>query len=133
MQLLKLFLQKFLLTLLAIQILNLSIYNSVFYEVEASYTAKDLPKDANPVDSFAELIVESVDGCQDAFPEPTKSNEKQTPELKHNVAFKMIHFNRFPGIPEKEHVQYDQRPVDLAVFQNNYSYLFWKEINHPPA
>lgn len=133
MPLLKLYLQKFLLTLLAIQILNLSIYNSDFYEVQSSYAKKGVVKETNPVDSFAELIVESVDGCQNAFPEPTQSNEKQTPELKHNITFKMIHLDGFARVPEQVAVQYDRSPADLPLFQNQYSFLYWKEINHPPA
>jgi hypothetical protein len=133
MQRLKRYLQKFMLTLLAIQILNLSIYNTDFYVVQSSYTEKEVAKDDNPVDSFAELIVESVDGYQDAFPETDQKNEKQAPELKHNITFKMIYLDRFAKIPEKVVLNYDQSPADLPVFQNKYSFLFWKEINHPPA
>ncbi len=79
MQLLKLYLQKFMLTLLAIQILNLSIYNTDFYVAQSDYTANEVTQEENPVDSFAELIVESVDGYQDAFPETGQGNEKQAP------------------------------------------------------
>lgn len=121
------------LTLLAIQILNLSIYNTEFYEAQSSYTENETSQESNPVDSFAELIVESVDGYENAFPETEQQGEKQAPELKHNITFKMIYLDRFARIPEKITLHYDQAPADLPVFQNNYSFLFWKEINHPPA
>ncbi len=45
----------------------------------------------------------------------------------------MIYLDRFAKVPEKVTLNYDRSKADLPVFQNNYSFLFWKEINHPPA
>jgi hypothetical protein len=120
------------LVILAIQILNLSIYNTDFYNFSMPDNAKTLANEINPVDSFAELIVESVPGYQDTFPETSEQNGKQSPDIKHNITFKMIHQDRFAKVPAPA-PHYTLSPRDLPLFRNTYSYLFYKEINHPPA
>lgn len=119
--------------MLALQILNLSIYNTNFYSNNIFRTNKAQLKDINPIDSFAELMVEDVAGYQNAFPEPAHKDNKQSGELKQNISFQLFHQNHFPKIQEKT-VSHDQASDDeLSAFCNHYSFLFWKEINHPPA
>lgn len=121
------------LTFLALQILNLSIYNTDCYVFNDFFPAKNQVKDINPIDSFAELMVENVAGYQNAFPEPKQQDDKQSGELKHNISFKMIHLNQFASIPEKPELPELHADNRLTGFCNQYSFLFWKEINHPPA
>ncbi|WP_118976314.1 hypothetical protein [Taibaiella koreensis] len=129
----RLYSRKFLLVILALQILNLSIYNTNFYCNNCFCSAKAQLKDANPIDSFAELMVEDVAGYQNAFPEPRHKNDKQSGELKHNISFKMVHQDHFARLPENIVYHNDGAAMALPGFCDNYSYLFWKEINHPPA
>ncbi len=129
----RLYFRKFMLVILALQILNLSIYNTNFYCSNCFCSAKSQLKDVNPIDSFAELMVEDVAGFQNAFPEPKHKNDKQSGELKHNITFKMFHQDRFAKVPERILYLNDNTAAELPRFCNNYSYLFWKEINHPPA
>lgn len=125
--------KKFTLVILALQILNLSIYNTNFYRSNCFSSARAQLKDINPIDCLAELVVEDVAGIQNAFPEPKHKSDKQSGELKHNISFKMLHQDSFAKIPEKIMSYGDVAAIPLPRFCNNYSYLFWKEINHPPA
>jgi len=129
------YLTKFMLTVLALQILNLSIYNTSFYANDIFAGSKNQVKDDNPIDSFAEFIVEDLGGVINAFPEQpdNRNSSKQSGELKHNITFKMVFENRFEQISLKPVFIPDSRTSDLPEFRNNYSYLFWKEINHPPS
>lgn len=135
MHTLPLYLKKIMLVVLALQILNLSIYNTSFYSSDTLSTQKAQVKDENPIDSFAEFIVEDIGGIDNAFPEdePGKSTSKQSGELKHNITFKMVHEDHFEKIAVKTSFPVDKRKAELPLFCNNYSFLFWKEINHPPS
>ncbi len=133
MPLLKTYLTKFTLVILALQILNLSIYNTNFYSGNFFRSTKAQLKDINPIDSFAELMLEDVAGYPNAFPEPTHKNNKQSGELKQNTSFNLFHQDHFPEIKEKAIVYEAASDLELPIFCNNYSYLFWEEINHPPS
>lgn len=125
--------RKFVLVVLALQILNLSIYNTNFYVFNTFSSAKALVKDANPIDSFAELMLENMAGYENAFPEPTHKNDKQSGELKQNISFNLFHQDHFPEVNEKPASYAAAKDIALTGFCNNYAYLFSKEINHPPA
>lgn len=133
MPVVNLYFKKFILVILALQILNLSIYNTNFYVFNCFNSSKEQIKDVNPIDSFAELIVENVGGYNNAFPEPTHKNEKQSGDLQHNITFKLICQDNFASIPDKVAFQPETSGIDCPLFREQYSYLFWKEINHPPA
>lgn len=125
--------RKCLLAVLALQILNLSICNTSFYSSNLFRASKAQVRDFNPIDSFAELMLEDVAGIADAIPEPSHKNNKQSGELKQNISFKLYHQNHFPELKEKTTPYNAASEKALAGFCNNYSYLFWEEINHPPA
>lgn len=129
-----LYLKKITLVFLALQILNLSIYNTDFYNFH-TYTSAE-QADLNPVDSFAELIVESVDGYEDSFPESEpdkKQQDKPATDLKHNITFKLIHLDFFTQLTDNTCFSYSAAEREPSVFQNKYSFLFFEEINHPPS
>lgn len=125
--------KKFTLVILALQILNLSIYNTDFYVFNCFTSAKAQVKDVNPIDSFAELMVEDIGGYENAFPEPAHKNDKQSGELKHTTSFNLIRQDHFPSVPAKATLHSDIAGTECPLFCEQYSYLFWKEINHPPA
>lgn len=131
MHVLNLYLKKFTLIILALQILNLSIYNSDFYNFHTITIEQQ--QDLNPVDSFAELIIESVDGYQNAFPESENQTEKQASGLKQTVSFTLIQLDFFTRLPEKNCFTYEAKEKPCSPFRENYSYLFFEEINHPPS
>jgi len=127
-----LLLKKLTLVFLALQILNLSIYNTDFYNFH-TYTSVEI-EDLNPVDSFAELILESVDGYENTFPESNeKQQDKPASDLKHNITFKLIKLDFFTGIDDQHSFAYAAVEREPSVFQNKYSFLFFEEINHPPS
>lgn len=128
------YLKKIVLVFMALQIFNLSIYNTDFYVHNPLKSPVTQVKDINPIDSFAELIIENIGGHNNAFPEPFRKNEKQSGEMvKHGISFKMIHLDHFAKIPEKETLHDAINDIPLSGFCNQYSFLYWKEINHPPA
>lgn len=117
---------------MALQILNLSIYNTDFYNFH-NYTLAERAN-LNPVDSFAELILERIDGFEDSFPESEREQqEKPAGNLKHNISFKFVQLNFANPIAEGTCFSYAASDRELALFQNKYSYLFFEEINHPPS
>jgi len=133
MPLLKVYLQKFTIVLLALQILNLSICNTGFYTFNSFCPPQAQLKDSNPIDSFAEFLVENVNGYENAFPESGHQNEQQSGELKQNISFKLYYTEPVAIISPRPQPANDPQPVKRTGFCNNYSYLFWKEISHPPA
>ncbi len=131
MSVLNLYLKKFTLVILALQILNLSIYNTDFYDF--SYLSARQQEEFNPVDSLAELLVESVEGFQDTFPESNHAKGKQSSEAKSNMSFKMHHLVFFAVLPERPQYAPEPESVPGSAIPEHYSYLFYKEINHPPS
>ena len=122
--------------LLALQILNLSIYNTDFYI--HSFLSPQEPTqsqidDQNSIDCFAEMVVEDMAGYQNAFPETPQKTTKQRGELKHNINFKLFQIDNFAKVVTKTGIHYSPYKEKYPLFLDHYSYLFVKEINHPPA
>jgi len=117
---------------MALQILNLSIYNTDFYNFH-NYTLAERAN-INPVDSFAELILERISGFEDSFPEAeNEQQDKPAGSLKHNITFKFVELNFFTSLGDTNCYSYALAERELSLFQNKYSYLFFEEINHPPS
>lgn len=122
--------------LLALQILNLSIYNTDFY-IHSFFSSQQQTQsqadDQNSIDCLAEMVVEDMAGYQDAFPEIPQKTTKQRGELKHNINFKLFQTDNFPKVVNKVSIHYSPYKDKHPRFLEHYSYLFFKEINHPPA
>jgi len=123
---------------LALQILNLSIYNSDFF-VYSFFASKSNPEqlaNLNRIDCLAEMVLEDMAGCDDAFPETPPGHHKsakQKGELKETINFKLFQVDNFARIAEKQIDTYAPYREKYALFRDNYSYLFIREISHPPA
>ena len=87
----------------------------------------------NPVDCLSELVVEDMIGYENAFPESSHKSNKQRGELKRNASFELFREDRFAKIGETLLVHHSEYKKDFPLFRNNYSFLYYKEINHPPA
>lgn len=121
---------------LALQILNLSIYNTDFYGFKYSAQTATLAElqELNPVDCLSELVAEDILGMKNVFPETENSKSgKQKGELKHNITFKLFRQDRFATIEAAPIAHHSEYKKNYALFCNNYSYLFYEEINHPPS
>lgn len=118
---------------LALQVLNLSICNAGFYAMHITDSSNIDIQNINPIDSFAEMIIEQIEGYENAFPETNVPTDKPSADLKNNITFKMIQQDYFPKDLDKGVDFTDAFLSLLTGFQNNYSFLFYKEINHPPA
>ncbi len=113
-----------------LQILNLSIYNTDFYvhipndENNVSKISQD-----NPIDSFAELILEEFAGIENAFPENGQSDK--SPNLNQNLSFKLIVLDFFPKIEHQEFLNSSQKQK-FPSYKEDYDFLFAEDIPHPP-
>jgi|GEM_PF-1043615 len=128
-------LKKISIIILALQILNLSIYNTEFY----SFYSENQPRsqkeleEMNPVDCLSELVVEDMIGYENAFPETNHKSTKQRGELKRSNSIELFREDRFAKIEQAPLVHHSEYKKDFPLFRNNYSFLYYKEINHPPA
>lgn len=121
------------LVVLALQILNLSICNAQCYDFDY-FNDHSAQRDYNPVDSFAELLIESCPGFENAFPEMDKPNsDKGTAALKQNVGIKLIQLDFFPKLSLSEQFCPLAERLRYPSWDETYSYLFFEEINHPPS
>ena len=115
------FLNKFVVVLMALQILNLSIYNSDFYDHTNYSLRRDTMNNQNPIDCLAEMVFEDMAGIANAFPETNQKDNKQKGDLKSSLVFKLISENRFAEIPAKpvafyslphpSHIRYNHQPL----------------------
>jgi len=128
-------LKKISIVILALQILNLSIYNTEFYffHTEMQPASQQELDKMNPVDCLSELVVEDMIGYENAFPEINQKNTKQRGELKRNTNFELFTEDRFVKIEQAPLIHHSEYKKDFPLFRNNYSFLYYKEINHPPA
>ena len=72
-------------------------------------------------------------GIQNAFPEPIHKNIPLSGDLKHNITFKLYHLDRFEKAPEQAEPVIVTNTVIRSGYKEHYSFLWFKEINHPPA
>lgn len=112
--------------ILALQILNLSVYGSQFEQfINGTHGKKVM--ELNQIDSFMEYVVEIVLKHDNAFPEQ-KGNHTKNDSKTLKAPFQLFHIQEqevatMPAPKALEHHSY---------FKINYNYLFYKEINPPP-
>lgn len=112
--------------ILALQILNLSVYGSAFEQLITEKNGKK-QLELNQIDSFAEYLVEIVLKHNNAFPEQ-KGNHTKNNSKSLKAPFQLFHLKEqvvssMPILVTLEHHSY---------FNITYDYLFYKEINPPP-
>lgn len=125
MQQCKYHISRFILTIVALQILNMSVYaNDVspyYFKVNNNISAN------NEVDCFAEYVGEIMLGYTNSFPEHKNHNTKDAMFMKH-ISFKLIQHNfSLPVLLNAETVS--EKKTDYI---QTYQYLFYQEINPPP-
>ncbi len=112
--------------ILALQILNLSVYGSQFEQfINGNHGKKVM--ELNQIDSFMEYVVEIVLKHDNAFPEQSGNHTKNNSKTL-KTPFQLFHFQ------EQEVVIIPVQPIleHHSYFRINYTYLFYKEINPPP-
>ncbi|MFC4232399.1 hypothetical protein ACFOW1_10885 [Parasediminibacterium paludis] len=124
---LKHIISKYLLFILAIQILNISVDAIDFHPIYNPHSTAN--SDFNDINSAVEYISEIVLGYKDAFPEIQKQGEqKNTQSIKHNV-IKIYE-------PKPFHFSVDQQFITVVSFvyplDEKYSFLFSKDVTPPP-
>lgn len=118
---------KFLFLIVALQILNLSVYGNAYVETVVLKNNKKKTQ-INQIDSLAEYIVEIVLKHTNAFPEQ-KGNHTKNENKSFKAPFKII--TRINVVEEKE-TKIASVTKPHSHYSNNYDYLFFKEINPPP-
>ncbi len=114
---------KFFLSVAALQIFNLSIY-AQFDSVQSSHTMGDF----NSIDSVAEYIAEVILHHTDAFPEFEKHGAHKDQHQHKNFSIQL--FSDIQKTLASEN--YVPLKSSLNLVNENYDYLFFKEINPPP-
>lgn len=118
MRLSKLHIIRLITLVVALQLLNLSIYAQDFRPLPTSTVSE-----TNITETIVEYVVEVVLGHKNAIPE-----QSQRRTFHKKVAFKAISlFNRI-GVPDLT-IKYRIRNTPLL---NNYDFLYLQEINPPP-
>lgn len=112
---------------LAMQILNLSVYGSSYWQQSVSKDGRSILQ-LNQIDSLAEYITEVLLDHIDAFPEQKENHTKnQSKTLK--IPFQLFNHAEIVddavGVPPATQVIY-------SLYRNGYEYLFSREINPPP-
>ncbi|MEO7532076.1 MAG: hypothetical protein ABIS69_11710 [Sediminibacterium sp.] len=110
----------FITLLVALQLLNLSIYAQDFKPITGS------EEDINITESVTEYVVEIVLGHKNAIPEQSQ-HHKDLHFHKH-IAFKAVSVfpsYHLPGMQQ-------QNAASAFPLQESYSYLYYQEINPPP-
>jgi hypothetical protein len=114
---------KFFFYIVAMQIFNLSIY-AQFNPVQSGHTMGEF----NSIDSVAEYVAEVILHHTNAFPEFEKNGQHKDQHLHKNFSFQLFNdLNR--SLTSQTHVQIIKSTNSL---NENYDYLFFKEINPPP-
>lgn len=121
------YLLRFVLLVVAVQILNLSVYAGDFDQLHF-INHKHSIGNFNEVDSLAEYITEIVLDYKNAFPENGAHNESNG----HSIVFKHVSFKLIT--PSQPVLLTAYRESVLLPFQFNeqYRFLYFKEINPPP-
>ncbi len=113
---------RFITLLVALQLLNLSIYAQDFKPNNAAAGSEEV----NITETVAEYVVEVMLGHKNAIPEQSQ-HHKDLHFHKH-VSFKAISLSSHYRLPELQ-----QRNCVCAVpIKESYCYLYFSEINPPP-
>ena len=127
MKKLRTYTKKFVLLIIAIQILNLSVYGADF-DCGLSSQHEIKIGEFNQIDSLVEYVAEIVLDHKNAFPEngSHNPNSKSSHQIKHS-SIKMIDFRKHTEQP------FYYTVVTLPeIFNEDYHKLILQEINPPP-
>ncbi|NCI46236.1 hypothetical protein GWC94_06220 [Sediminibacterium sp. WSJ-3] len=113
---------KFITLLLALQLLNLSIYGQGFTPIPVRADAPEI----NISETVVEFVVEVILKHKNAIPEQDQQDGHDLQFHKH-LSFEAIDFRPYflPGLPAVR----NNKPVALNP---SYDYLYLREINPPP-
>jgi len=112
---------------MALQILNMSVDSIEFHPLDNITASTDLG-DFNDINSATEYISEILLGHKNAFPEFSKK-----PGSKQSQSFKHIDIKKYPSASfTLNHQQFAEVTSFAYPLDEQYSYLFSKEINPPP-
>ncbi len=116
---------KFMAFVVALQILNLSIFTQDFEPLHIKH--KPVIGEFNEINSIVEYVAEVVLDYKNAFPEFEKEGNKDLQPYKH-IAIKLITADELltSKPPANTPINY------LLPVNDRYDYLFYKEINPPP-
>ncbi len=115
---------KLFIALLAIQIINLSIDTADFQPIAATITIGDF----NYLNSMTEYISEIIMGDTNAFPEYQKESSSSKSQLVKHISIKLQQ-DKIAAILFNHNTL---AHVYLNPKNENYNFLFFKEINPPP-
>ncbi|WP_147313898.1 hypothetical protein [Deminuibacter soli] len=123
---LKLHTARFFAFVVAIQILNLSIYTQDFRPLaQHNHTVGDF----NEINSIVEYVAEVVLDNKNALPEYQRTNNNHKDlQLHKHLAIKIIDLKQY--IPFR--VPEIQQHNFTSQFKQDYAYQYFKEINPPP-
>jgi hypothetical protein len=113
---------------LALQILNLSVYGNAFVQRTTLKNGK-IVLEENQIDSALEYVVEIMMKRADAFPEQKGNHTKNEQKTLKN-SFQL--FTCCQQQEESETIEIPEEADKYAVYRNDYRYLYFKEINPPP-
>lgn len=131
MKTIKNILSKSLLTLLMLQILNISVYNGHLYDFTPQEILDKKYIKANPIDSFAELILEEFAGLKDAIPENGPQGDQQSANNKHNLNSPHINLHYFNTL-DLQVIELELERT-LHVWTNQYEFDYHNELIQPPT
>lgn len=121
----KVYISRFILLLVALQLLNMSLYTPDFHSLSNHGDA--LPTEVNLTESVTEYVVEVMLGHKNAIPEISNKHGHDLHFHKH-ISFK--------ATDEMTAYQLPELPSGAAAvavpLNETYSYLFLREINPPP-
>jgi hypothetical protein len=114
---------KFFLSIVAVQIFNLSIY-AQFNPVQSGNTMGEI----NTIDSVTEYIAEVILHHANAFPEFEKSGTHKDQHTHKNFSIQLFNDLQKPLTSET----WMSQKSHTNSMSEDYQYLFFKEINPPP-
>lgn len=115
---------RFVLLIVAVQILNLSVYGRDIVETAPSNSIGEL----NQIDSMIEYVAEIILDHKNAFPENgTHNHQSHTSHQMKHASFSMISFRK------NTEIKRFCKTVNIHIpSKEDYKYLFAREINPPP-
>jgi len=127
LKILRTYILKFVLLVIAVQILNLSVYGGD-YDPNTSVAHQNKIGEFNQIDSLVEYVAEIVLDHKDAFPEDGNHNphSRSSHQFKHTV-IKMVDFSRKAEMPF-----YCTMANIPEASTNDYKKIILREINPPP-
>ncbi|HZH88734.1 MAG TPA: hypothetical protein VFD78_06100 [Chitinophagaceae bacterium] len=131
MRIIKNILSKSLLTLLMLQILNISVYNVHLYDFTPQEILDKKYIKANPINSFAELILEEFAGLKNAIPEQEPQSDQQSANNKHSLNSPHINVHYFNTL-DLQAIELELERI-LHVWCNQYEFDYHNELIQPPT